>query len=776
VTWASADPYLLRHLAAHAGAGGHLAELVADPWYLVHADPLRLSRVLGTVDHRQHLLARLYWRVLDRLRDATLRQRAAILQAAALEDEPEAIGLLPYEGVNCAWRPLWATGTPTPFHRRFTGHVGSVHALAIEDSDTQPIVVSGGEDGYVRVWDLMSGEQRQVLVGHAGAVRALTVGKLGGRRVVVSGSEDQTIRVWDLANSEEDAVLAGHTSAVRALAMGELDGRPVIVSAGDDGTIRVWDSVTREQRILSDTGDARVSSLAYGVLEQRAVIAAGVGHRRLVVYDLATADEVVVLYCNTTDRRGLPRRPPYGIHAVMFTRVRDRPLLVSAGADDSRTNGAIQAWDVGNGAETTALVGHVGAARALAQIHDGDHSLVVSGGEDNTVRVWELGTGKPMATWMDIGEVCALAVGKIGARHVAVSAGDHGPLRVWDVALEHSEPSMRAVALGTINDRLVVVSGGEDHTVRVWDGRSGQELNLIRGHGKPIEGVALARFEGRDVIVSVGGDRTLRIWNGTTGAERWVKEHRYLLRALAVGTIEDDTIVVYGDAAGAVYAWYPSRDGLDELVTADHLRDIRAVALGTAGTTTAVFAAGIERSDDSEHPLGGFSAAGGGYQAVARHYYGWRSTWYLSGRLPHPPSLPSGVVTALAAGGTAATPLIAHGYDHGAVCVGNLANGALYPNLTCAGRWVQSVAIGGLKGRAMVVAASKDIYSETRSYLQVWDVVTGAEHARMTYYTNAVRQIATWSDPNVLLVAVATDRRIQVVAVQDCAGDAWYPN
>lgn len=64
----------------------------------------------------------------------------------------------------------------------------------------RPVVVSGGVDATVRMWDLGSGDPvGEPFTGHTGPVSAVAVGELHGRPVVVSGGVDDTVRMRDLA-------------------------------------------------------------------------------------------------------------------------------------------------------------------------------------------------------------------------------------------------------------------------------------------------------------------------------------------------------------------------------------------------------------------------------------------------------------------------------------------------------------------------------------------------------------------------------------------------
>ncbi|EPS96134.1 hypothetical protein FOMPIDRAFT_1151184 [Fomitopsis schrenkii] len=100
------------------------------------------------------------------------------------------------------------------------------------------LVVSGGCDKDLRVWDVKSGYCIYVLAGHTSTIRCLKV--LHGRPIAVTGSRDRTVRVWDIQRGRLLRTLEGHEQSVRCLDV--CDRR--VVSGSYDCTCRVWDIET----------------------------------------------------------------------------------------------------------------------------------------------------------------------------------------------------------------------------------------------------------------------------------------------------------------------------------------------------------------------------------------------------------------------------------------------------------------------------------------------------------------------------------------------------
>ncbi|KAH9917452.1 WD40-repeat-containing domain protein [Fomitopsis serialis] len=124
-----------------------------------------------------------------------------------------------------------------PYHKlHLEGHDHAVRALAARGRT----LVSGSYDCTVRIWDIITGTCKWVLVGHTQKVYSVVLDI--HRNLACSGSMDGTVRVWNLQNGQCQHTLTGHTSLVGLLGLSP----SYLVSAAADSTLRVWNPDTGE--------------------------------------------------------------------------------------------------------------------------------------------------------------------------------------------------------------------------------------------------------------------------------------------------------------------------------------------------------------------------------------------------------------------------------------------------------------------------------------------------------------------------------------------------
>ncbi|XP_027159369.1 WD repeat-containing protein 48 isoform X1 [Coffea eugenioides] len=124
------------------------------------------------------------------------------------------------------------------------GHKESVYALAMNESGT--LLVSGGTEKVVRVWDPRTGSKTMKLRGHTDNIRTLLLDSTG--RFCLSGSSDSMIRLWDLGQQRCIHSYAVHTDSVWALASTPTFSH--VYSGGRDLSLYLTDLATRESVLL----------------------------------------------------------------------------------------------------------------------------------------------------------------------------------------------------------------------------------------------------------------------------------------------------------------------------------------------------------------------------------------------------------------------------------------------------------------------------------------------------------------------------------------------
>ena len=157
-------------------------------------------------------------------------------------------------------------------------HTGPIHCVAV----TEGYVVTGGEDGFVRVWPLDFSDYLME-AHHESPVSALSVSEDGLRLLV--GAKAGTVGVLDVCTHEYLTLMRSHAGGIVALAHDPSDERTEFATASNaDRTIRVWDRLTGAQRYEFASPDDGCSCLSYHPLAH--VLAAGFESGVLRVFDV----------------------------------------------------------------------------------------------------------------------------------------------------------------------------------------------------------------------------------------------------------------------------------------------------------------------------------------------------------------------------------------------------------------------------------------------------------------------------------------------------------
>ncbi|WP_371591799.1 AAA family ATPase [Streptomyces virginiae] len=476
--WTGAHPYLLRHAAEHAlDAGGTaLDELIADPAYLLAADPDRLTPLLHRargdrarlhVDVYRATTANHPWRHRLEARRSLLAldaaSRSAPDLARTLSDLPA-----PDPGRPV---PVWATRRQHPaLLHTLQGHRNAIRALATAARpDGSPIAVTASRDATAIVWDLETGTPLQTLQGVYGELLAVAVvaGPDDTLRVV-AGGEDQQVMVWDPDTGRTVHRLDGHrriiSSAAAALAP---DGRMIAVTGDMGGVAKAWDLATGA--MLSEV---RVPSYR---------------------------DRTTVLLATT---------PGGELYAVASAA---GPLA----AWDPLTGARLHTWDEdGNLMEPTALATTPDGGRLLASVSVGTVVLDMTTGE----RLHEL-TGHRY-------DVAAVATAQTPGGVIAATAGTDGVVKVWDLdsgeclhtLAGHTDELTAVLFTETPQDGLLLFSAGWDGVVMVWDVATGTRRDVLTGHRSWVARLAVAaRRDGTPVVVSTASYTPI-VWDPAPGA------------------------------------------------------------------------------------------------------------------------------------------------------------------------------------------------------------------------------------------------------------------
>jgi len=475
---------------------------------------------------------------------------------------------------------LWSLENGKPIVS-FEGHTDTVSSVAV--SSDGGVALSGSRDETVRLWDLRTGECLHIFEGHNREVEAVAI--TPDDRFALSASADATIRIWDLQARKCVDVLEAPTS-VMSMALSS-DGK-LLLTGNFDYSIDLWDFQTGDylrtfeghrghlrplvfchhgQCFLSGAGDDTIKLWEVGTgrcihtffandsLFSMAVISQG-------NFALSGGSGIIKLWC-LGEREQLEAQFVISKPRFVEEEIQNRKKLMDY---LSKAESALQHGDYPGGyalaMKARSIPGYnlnekvldlcekcAMKARRITlrkawlrktfQAHSGEilflvfgprEGLALSGGRDETIKLWDMTSGECLRTIQGRGNgVFFLALSPDGHRILSGSYSD--TLRLWDIksgeclhTFQGHKESVSSVA--TTPNGKFCLSGGLDWDIRLWDLDNGACLHTFKGHTEAVGPLAVSP-DGR-FFFSGSDDGTIRKWDlGTRKSLEILDKQRY---------------------------------------------------------------------------------------------------------------------------------------------------------------------------------------------------------------------------------------------------------
>jgi WD40 repeat protein/serine/threonine protein kinase len=455
---------------------------------------------------------------------------------------------------SCSW--TWRLGASV---WRLLPELCIPEATTLAYSPDSALLALGGSNGSIQLLGLADGKPRSIEQCPGGRVLSLSFSCDGTR--LAAGRNDQADTVWDAKTGRILAHRTDHEGPVVYVGFC-LDDKSLV---GCDDKYVLW---TRRldragPRRLLQRLERPVSSFSLSP-DGRLLAAAG-RDQPVTIWNLALGSREGSYQANSRVVRQVAFAPD------------GQSLLIDSQHRDVRRWRYHESQDL-----PQVLQGHDKEAWTLAFSPDG--SLLASGSDDNTIKIWDVETGRELLTLKGHDKtVTCLAFFPELDRIASVSLD--GRLILWELSREetgtekisarktvlHSGPDpLRALAISP--DRQHMAVAGTQGTIRVWNLETKAFESQLQAHTRSVHALAYSQNPG--VLASASADQTVRLWNPQTGL---LKTESFSDGMRTLGFSSDGGLMAAGGDPRVVSLW--SMDlWTTKMVFTGHPLPVRAVA------------------------------------------------------------------------------------------------------------------------------------------------------------------------------------------------------
>ena len=483
-------------------------------------------------------------------------------------------------------------------------HAGPVNWISQSRLDEQ-ILYSVGDDCYLKVWNIHTGDEIGSGFKHNSAILSLTIsnnnnylfigladyniiqyniklgmstppktfqlqhsGKINQLNVtkndqkLVSASDDNTLRVWNINSATCERKLQGHVGAV--LSVTSTNKVKNIISGGADKIIKIWDIengaeklqlkghkggvyalflTNDDKKLLSGSSDETIRIWRYKTGEQLNII---LGHHG-IVRNICLDPEGKRIISSSQDTTIRIQALPDSDKELILRGHRDQVNCIIFSKDNKKMftgskDRSIRSWDFETGKQEKIFDGHKEAVLSLCLANDNKH--LYSSSEDKTIIKWSF---------------------------------DHEnntlPVKVCDFVGHKG----KVTSILFDSEEKILISGSDEKTqnIRVWNLADPETYRVFEGHKLGVTCLCLSS-DGYYVF-SASLDKTIKQWNLETGtAEKLFQGHTDSVRSICC-SVEGIYLISGGDDQ-SVRVWNIELS-CEELIFQGHTNVIHGVAI-----------------------------------------------------------------------------------------------------------------------------------------------------------------------------------------------------
>ncbi|KAK6639171.1 hypothetical protein RUM43_007441 [Polyplax serrata] len=407
------------------------------------------------------------------------------------------------------------------------GSNGVISVVKFHILQNENVVFGCGDDSKISCWSLEKNELLFQLSGHYNKVTSISISSDGNH--MASSARDNVVMLWNLETrtcvkvfpvfeSLEDVVCL--PMKLQLPSIGELKGGIYVATAGEKGIIRIFDMVggkelySQVNSLVSsapEKGGLSITQLLYNSYKN--CFAVVTTEHNIIFHKTDTFDCIKQLAGFSDEILDLVFVGPDNSHVAVATNSRDIKLY------NIETMGC------------QLLKGHTDIVLTLTSSL-ANHCWMLSGGKDNTIRLWELNPTNENMTCIGIGCRHTASVSSLSMSQMSTdffySTSQDTTLKLWTIQpLQSNEAKqndyklmvkstevahqkdINTVAISP-NDKLIA-TGSQDKTIKIWQADNLLFIGTLNGHRR---GVWCIRFSPVDqIMLSASADTTIRIWS-----------------------------------------------------------------------------------------------------------------------------------------------------------------------------------------------------------------------------------------------------------------------